>query len=55
MRSESENEVRERFKLGDIAGVKAVMILFNTHKKSETKSTGFGFLHIRRIGQWILN
>ncbi len=49
------NEVRERFKLGDIVGVKAVMILFNTHKESETKSTGFGFLHRRGSvnGPWI--
>jgi len=35
--------------------VKEIESLFDTHKKSETKSTGFGFLHISRIGQWILN
>ncbi|VXA78629.1 hypothetical protein AERO9A_250215 [Aeromonas salmonicida] len=44
------NEVREWVKLSSIAGVKEVESLFDTRKKFETKSTGFGFLHIRRIG-----
>jgi len=40
--------------MSGIAGVEEVESLVDTYKKSETKSTGFGFLHIRRIGQWIL-